>query len=44
MRIILKKNRNVSTFEKFVDVDDLSTKLSAFEAEGMTQKCFNIIC
>jgi phosphate acetyltransferase len=35
-----KIETSISTFEKFVDVDDLSTKLSAFEAEGMTPKMF----
>jgi phosphate acetyltransferase len=32
----LKVETSITTFEKFVDVDDLSAKLSAFEAEGMT--------
>ena len=36
----LKIETSISTFEKFVDVDDLSNKLSAFEAEGMTPKMF----
>jgi phosphate acetyltransferase len=35
-----KIETSISTFEKYVDVDDLSTKLSAFEAEGMTPKMF----
>jgi len=35
-----KIETSISTFEKFVDVDDLSAKLSAFEAEGMTPKMF----
>jgi phosphate acetyltransferase len=36
----LKIETSISTFEKFVDLDDLSNKLSAFEAEGMTPKMF----
>ena len=35
-----KIETSISTFERYVDVDDLSTKLSAFEAEGMTPKMF----
>lgn len=35
-----KIETSISTFEKFVDVEELSTKLSAFEAEGMTPKMF----
>jgi phosphate acetyltransferase len=36
----VKIETSITTFEKFVDVDDLSAKLSAFEAEGMTPKMF----
>ncbi|MFA9191426.1 phosphate acetyltransferase [Flavobacterium sp. FZUC8N2.13] len=35
-----KIETSISTFEKYVDLDDLSNKLSAFEAEGMTPKMF----
>lgn len=31
---------SINTFEKYVDLDNLSQKLSAFEAEGMTPKMF----
>lgn len=36
----VKIETSISTFEKYVDVEDLSIKLSAFEAEGMTPKMF----
>ena len=36
----VKIETSINTFEKYVDVDDLSAKLSAFEAEGMTPKMF----
>ena len=36
----VKIETSITTFEKFVDADDLSAKLSAFEAEGMTPKMF----
>jgi phosphate acetyltransferase len=35
-----KIETSISTFEKYVDLDDLSNKLSAFEADGMTPKMF----
>ncbi|KDN56439.1 phosphate acetyltransferase [Flavobacterium seoulense] len=35
-----KIETSISTFEKYIDVDDLSDKLSAFEADGMTPKMF----
>ncbi|MBE0392271.1 phosphate acetyltransferase [Flavobacterium sp. 7E] len=35
-----KIETSISTFEKYVDIDNLSEKLSAFEAEGMTPKMF----
>ena len=35
-----KIETSIATFEKFVDVDQLATKLSAFEVEGMTPKMF----
>lgn len=35
-----KIETSISTFEKYVDIDNLSQKLSAFEAEGMTPKMF----
>ncbi len=35
-----KIETSINTFEKYVDLDDLSAKLSAFEAEGMTPKMF----
>ena len=31
---------SISTFEKYVDLDELSKKLVSFEAEGMTPKMF----
>ncbi|RVT76540.1 phosphate acetyltransferase [Flavobacterium sufflavum] len=37
---IHKIETSISTFEKYVDLDELSDKLSAFEAEGMTPKMF----
>ena len=37
---IHKIETSISTFEKYVDLDDLSNKLSAFEADGMTPKMF----
>ncbi|MDG2433565.1 phosphate acetyltransferase [Flavobacterium sp.] len=36
----VKIETSINTFEKYVDVDDLSAKLSAFEVEGMTPKMF----
>lgn len=35
-----KIETSISTFEKYVDLDNLATKLSSFEAEGMTPKMF----
>ncbi|EIA08358.1 phosphate acetyltransferase [Flavobacterium frigoris] len=35
-----KIETSINTFEKYVDLDSLSEKLSAFEAEGMTPKMF----
>jgi phosphate acetyltransferase len=35
-----KIETSIATFEKYVDIDNLSQKLSAFEAEGMTPKMF----
>ena len=35
-----KIETSINTFEKFVDLDDLSAKLSAFHADGMTPKMF----
>jgi phosphate acetyltransferase len=35
-----KIETSVNTFEKYVDLDNLSQKLIAFEAEGMTPKMF----
>ncbi len=35
-----KIETSIVTFEKYVDVDQLADKLSAFEAEGMTPKMF----
>lgn len=35
-----KIETSIATFEKFVDVDQLADKLSAFEVEGMTPKMF----
>ncbi len=35
-----KIETSINTFEKYVDLDNLSQKLSAFEAEGMTPKMF----
>ncbi|MGM8362581.1 phosphate acetyltransferase [Flavobacterium sp. ARAG 55.4] len=35
-----KIETSVSTFEKYVDIEVLSDKLSAFEADGMTPKMF----
>lgn len=36
----LKITTSISTFEKYVDVDDLSKKLLSFEGDGMTPKMF----
>jgi phosphate acetyltransferase len=36
-----KIETSINTFEKYVDLDNLTKKLSSFEAEGMTQKCFS---
>jgi phosphate acetyltransferase len=35
-----KIETSINTFEKYIDLDSLSEKLSAFEAEGMTPKMF----
>lgn len=35
-----KIESSISTFEKYVNLDELSKKLSSFEAEGMTPKMF----
>ncbi|MBD0726226.1 phosphate acetyltransferase [Flavobacterium sp. L1I52] len=35
-----KIETSISTFEKYVNLDELANKLSAFEAEGMTPKMF----
>ncbi|MFQ3173501.1 MAG: phosphate acetyltransferase [Flavobacterium sp.] len=35
-----KIETSINTFEKYVDLDSLSEKLSAFEADGMTPKMF----
>lgn len=35
-----KIETSINTFEKFVDLDQLSAKLSAFEVDGMTPKMF----
>ncbi len=35
-----KIETSITTFEKYVDLDDLSKKLLSFEAEGMTPKMF----
>jgi phosphate acetyltransferase len=35
-----KIETSINTFEKYVDLDNLTKKLS-FEAEGMTPKCFS---
>ena len=35
-----KIETSINTFEKYVDLDQLSVKLSAFEADGMTPKMF----
>ena len=35
-----KIETSINTFEKFVDLDKLSAKLSAFEVDGMTPKMF----
>ncbi|MGA9638851.1 phosphate acetyltransferase [Flavobacterium sp.] len=35
-----KIETSIATFEKFVDLDQLADKLSAFEVEGMTPKMF----
>ncbi|UQD56779.1 phosphate acetyltransferase [Flavobacterium sp. K5-23] len=35
-----KIETSINTFEKYVDLDSLSTKLSAFEADGITSKMF----
>ncbi|WPR70794.1 phosphate acetyltransferase [Flavobacterium sp. NG2] len=35
-----KIETSIATFEKFVDIDSLANKLSAFEVEGMTPKMF----
>ena len=35
-----KIESSISAFEKYVDLDNLSKKLSSFEAEGMTPKMF----
>jgi len=35
-----KIETSINTFEKYVDLDSLSEKLSAFEVEGMTPKMF----
>jgi phosphate acetyltransferase len=35
-----KIETSINTFEKYVDLDNLTKKLSSFEAEGMTQKMF----
>ncbi|MCL6460460.1 phosphate acetyltransferase [Flavobacterium micromati] len=36
----LKIEASITTFEKYVDVDDLSKKLLSFEGDGMTPKMF----
>jgi len=36
----LKIEASINTFEKYVDVDDLSKKLLSFEGDGMTPKMF----
>jgi phosphate acetyltransferase len=35
-----KIETSINTFEKYIDLESLSEKLSAFEAEGMTPKMF----
>jgi phosphate acetyltransferase len=35
-----KIETSINTFEKYVDLDNLTKKLSSFEAEGMTPKMF----
>ena len=36
----LKIETSINTFDKYIDTENLATKLSAFEAEGMTPKMF----